>query len=203
MQFRMFVPAMAGLAMTASAAFAQGAPAPQPAGQPGPMMGMRHMDPAEMQKHMAQMCQDHYAHAVGKVAELEARLNLTAAQKPLFERWKSSILSAAKDRVNDCQNLKMPERPISVVEGAKMHQKMLEAQLTILKAQMPALEALNASLSEEQQKVFRREAMEVMMEHRMGMMHHMDMLHGMHGDGMGPMHRDGAGERGAPPPPEE
>ncbi|HUO98584.1 MAG TPA: Spy/CpxP family protein refolding chaperone [Rhizomicrobium sp.] len=206
MQFRMFIPAAAALAMTASAAFAQ-SPAPPAApaaqGQTGPMMHMRHWDKADIEKHVAQMCQDRYARAVGHVAELETRLDLTAKQKPLFDRWKETVLSSVKDRVADCQNFKMPEQPVSIVEMAKMHQKMLEAHLAILKAQMPALEALNASLSDEQQKLFRRDAMHLMMEHHMGMhdgfMHGGFMHGGMHG---GFMHHGDADEHDAPPPPQ-
>ena len=61
------------------------------------MMHMKHFDKADMEKHMAQMCQNHYAKAVGKLAELEVKLDLTAKQKPLYERWKGNLLSAAKE----------------------------------------------------------------------------------------------------------
>jgi len=202
MQPKLILSAAAGLVMVASAAFAQTTPAaPAPAAQ-GPLqhpvlrMG-GHWDPADMQKHLAQMCQDRYAKAVGHLAELETKLNLAGKQKPLFDRWKDSILSAAKARVADCQAFKMPDREASIVDHVKMHEKMLQARLDIIKAQMPALEALNASLNEDQQKIFKRDAMEVMMERRGDMMHHM-RFEGMRGNHMPMM--DGRGDRAMPPP---
>ena len=193
MLFKTIVPALAGLAMVAGTAFAQATPpAPPPA---GPMMHMRHFDKADMQKHLVQMCQDRYAGAVGQLAELETKLNLTAMQKPLFERWRESILTPAKAHVAECTSFKPPEGQPSVVDHVKMQQKMLQAHLDILKAQMPALEALNASLNADQQKTFGRAAMKVMMHDRMGMMR------GMRGNGRW-MHRgdDGDRDRDGPPP---
>ena len=199
MQPRIVLSALAGLAMAASGAFAQATP-PAP---PGPMMHMKHFDKADMEKHMAQMCQDHYAKAVGKLAELEVRLDLTAKQKPLYERWKGTLLSAAKDRVNDCTTMKMPDHDMSLVDHMKMHVKMLQAHLDIIKAQMPALEALNATLSDEQQETFKHSAMEMMMQGRMGMMRHgMRGMDGDHGDrGMMRHHGGDDDDMPAPPPP--
>ena len=37
-----------------------------------------------------QMCQDMYAHKVGELAYLEAKLSLTAGQQPLFDHWKQA-----------------------------------------------------------------------------------------------------------------
>ena len=201
MQPRIVLSALAGLAMAASGAFAETtAPTPPPA-PPGPMMHMKHFDKADMEKHMARMCQDHYAKAVGKLAELEVKLDLTAKQKPLYERWKGNLLSAAKDRVNDCTTMKMPDHDMSLVDHMKMHAKMLQAHLDIIKAQMPALEALNGSLSDEQQKTFKHSAMEMVMEKRMGMMMKFRM-HGDHGDhGMMRHHGGDDDDMPAPPPP--
>jgi hypothetical protein len=195
MQLRIMLPAVASLCLAASAAFAQATPPPAAPDKPG-MMQMHHFDKAEMAKHIGQMCENRYAKAVGHLAELETRLNLTAVQKPLFNRWRDSVLSAAKTRVADCQNFKMPDQPLSIVDHAKMHEKMLQAQLDILKAQMPALEALNASLSQDQQKIFQHAAMRMMMERHEGMMGR--GMHGMHGMWM-MRHHDG-GDMPPPPP---
>ena len=198
MLLKTIAPALAGLLLAASASFAQTAPQPPapPAGAPpGPMMHMRHFDKADMEKHIAQMCQDRYAKVVGNLAELETRLDLAPAQKPLFARWKDSVLSSTKAHVAECASFKLPEGKLSIVDHARMHEKMLQAHLDILKAQMPALEALNASLNDDQQKTFSRAAMKMMMEGRMGM----HGMHGMHGDRMW-MHRDGDDDMPPPPP---
>jgi hypothetical protein len=196
MQPRIVLSALAGLALAASASFAQATPPSPPSA--GPMMHMKHFDKAEMEKHMAQMCQDRYAKAVGKLAELETKLDLTTKQKPLFERWKDTILSTTKARVADCANFKMPEGEPSIVDQAKMHLKRLQAQLDILKAQMPALEALNTSLDADQQKVLKHTAMKLAVEREMGrnfIFKHMMMRSMMH-------HHDGDDDNmPAPPPP--
>jgi hypothetical protein len=160
------------------------------------MMHMRHFDKADMAKHITEMCQDRYAKAVGNLAELETKLNLSAMQKPLFERWRDSILTSAKAHVAECTSFKPPEGELSIVDHVKMHQKMLQAHLDIIKAQMPSLEALNASLSADQQKTFSRSAMKLMMHDRMGMMRGM---HGMHGNRMWMHHGDD--DDGPMPPP--
>ena len=201
MQPRIILSALAGLTMAASGAFAQTTPPAPPSA--APMMQMKHFDKADMEKHMARMCQNHYAKAVGKLAELEVKLDLTAKQKPLFERWKGTVLSTAKDRVNDCTTMKMPDHDMSLVDHMKMHVKMLQAHLDVIKTQMPALEALNASLTDEQQKTFKHSAMEMVMQGRMGMMRHgMHGMHGMDGDrGMMRHHGGDDDDMPAPPPP--
>ena len=210
MLIRTLLPAMAGLALATSAAFAEAPAAPATPAAPGPMMQMRHFDQADMAKHMAEMCKNHYAVAVGKLAELEAMLELTAKQKPLFDRWRDAVLTAAKARVDECATIKLPDHDMSVVDFAKMHQKKLEAQLSILKAQMPALEALNAALTPEQQKTFKRTGLHFAMERMDGMAHRWEgmkggMMGGMHGDGMRTMiirrHVDGGDDMPPPPPP--
>src|ERR1700759_1921866 len=52
--------------------------------------------PAELAAQQKRMCQDAYAHQVGELAYLEARLELTAAQRPLFDRWKNAKLDIAR-----------------------------------------------------------------------------------------------------------
>lgn len=173
-----------------SAAMAQATPAPAPMDQ----MHMRHGE------HFAEMCKNHYAVAVGKLAELETKLELTAKQKPLFDRWRDAVLTAAKARVDDCAAMKMPDHDMSVVDFAKLHQKKLEAQLSILKAQMPALEALNAALTPEQQKTFKRTGLHFAMERMDGMAHRWDDMKGMGMRMFMMRHHDGDGP--PPPPPE-
>ena len=203
MQPRIIIPFFASLALCASAALAQEAPAAPPAPsamQDHHMMGGRHFGMEDMQKHRAQMCADIAPRAVGKFAYLEAKLQLTDKQKPLFERWKNSLMSSIKAHEGACLNAKMPDRDASVVDMARLQQKRMETHLADLKAQMPALEALVGSLNAEQNKILDRAAMHMMHE-RAGMMGHMhDMMgrmHGMHGHGG----HDADGD--APPPPPE
>ncbi len=206
MQPRTIVPFLASLALCASAALAQSAPAAPPAPSAmqdhRPMMARMHFNVEDMQKHRAKMCADLTPRAIGKLAYLEAKLQLTDKQKPLFERWKNAILSSVKAHQATCMTAKMPGWNANVVDMAKRQQKMMETHLADLKAQMPALEALVGSLNAEQNKILDRAAMR-MMHDRAGMMDRMHdamgRMHGMRGHA-GP---DSNGDAPPPPPPEQ
>ena len=180
MHSRIVLPFIASLALMASAAIAENAP------PPGGQMPM-HMDRDQMHKHHGQMCQDRYPHAVGNMAYLETKLALTAAQKPLFERWKSVRLASVKAHADKCAAMTRPEP--GIMEHFQMETAMLETRLADLRAEMPALEALVASLSEEQQKTFEHAAMEARHEGMEMMGHHM-----RGGDRMGRHHGDHGGD---------
>lgn len=146
-------------ALIAPAALAQAAP--PPAGPDGAGPG-KAISKADMEKHHAQMCNGFYAHEVGALAELEVRLQLTATQKPLFEKWKAVKLSAAKSHSDACLSMKGPDMPPpdaakaakppvpSPAEGLKHEMQGLQDKLAEIKAELPALEALTASLSDDQ-----------------------------------------------------
>lgn len=181
MQLKFVVPVLAGLAFAGSA-LAQDAPQ-------GPMPNRMQMSADDMSKHHADMCANMYAGAVGKMAALEVKLKLTAAQKPLFERWKKVRLESAKSHADKCGTMKMPGRDMTIMDGLKLETTMLEARLADLKAETPALGALVDSLDKDQQETLKRAALRAMHD-RMGMMHgFMDRHDGMrgHGRGMGPM----------------
>lgn len=188
MQSRIVVPFLASLALCASAAMAQEAPPPAP----GQMMqghGSWHMNREDMAKHRAAMCADITPRAVGKLAYLEAKLSLSAVQKPLFERWKSIMLASIKAHEGACANAQFPGPDISVVDLAKRQQQRLETRLADLKAQMPALEALANALNDEQKQTLSRAAMHMMHERA-------ELFEHMRG-----VHEHMMGDRDAPPPP--
>jgi hypothetical protein len=184
MQPRILLPVLAAAALFCGAASAQDAQAPT--GRPAMA---RHADPAKMQQHLGQMCTNRYAHAVGRMAALEVQLNLTSSQKPLFERWKDKMLASAKERSTQCADIKIPDHRPTLVEREKFRAKVMQARLDDLKAQMPALEALSASLNADQQKVLARAAHEVHQE-RFAMM---ERMHDRFGHRHGMM--DGRGAR--------
>ncbi len=155
--------------------------------------------PGEMAAHLKQMCEDGYAREAGALAYLDAKLELTGAQKPAFERWKQARLDIAKRRADTCATMDRPraaERP-GVVELMAMREDMLKRQLADITAERPALEAFYKTLGPEQQRDFTRAAEHHLMER--GRM----LAHRMMGPGPGPMDR--MMHRGAmpmPPPPE-
>jgi hypothetical protein len=195
MKCRILIPFIASLALCASAAMAQDAPPAPPAPTAGHMgHGPWHMNKEDMAKHHAQMCSDFYAHAVGGLAYLETRLALTDRQKPLFERWKHVKLSSARAHSDECTTMMPREMDTSIIDRLKMHEKKLKARLADLQAEMPSLEALVASLSDEQKHVLER-THEMFGGHEMHGMHGM-MEHMHHGDG-----HDNDDATPPPPPP--
>lgn len=118
---------------------------------------MRMPGPAEMAMHMKQMCQDHYARQVGRMAYLETRLNLSQTEQPLFARWKDVKLGIAKRRSTDCG-----QRPAhqdharrSPVEGMSREEDMLKKRLADLDAERPVLAALYGALTPAQREMLR------------------------------------------------
>jgi LTXXQ motif family protein len=195
MKPRIIVPFLASLALCASAAMAQDAPSAPPVPRAGHMgHGPWQMNKEDMAKHFQQMCADHYAHAVGTMAYLQTRLALTDTQKPLFERWKNTVLASAKDRSDKCATMKMPDMKPSMVDRLKHREAMLKNRLASLDAQMPSLEALVGSLNEQQQHVLAMTYHQVMAHHmREAMDRHAFMNH-RHG------HPGPNGDMPPPPP---
>lgn len=147
--------------------------------------------PAEMTAQFKQMCEDHYARQAGRMAYLEARLNLTASEQPLFARWKGIKLDIAKRNSADCdQRVAHPDRKTSTpVERMSREQDLLKKRLAELDAERPALAALYDALAPKQREALSGD-------------HRMMVRGGMMDRGMmrrGPMEM---GDRLPPPPPQ-
>jgi hypothetical protein len=177
--------------------------APGAEGGPPPEMQDRMMDPGARR---GQFCKDMYAHKVGELAFLEAKLSLSANQEPLFARWKQASLDVAKQREGTCstrdRRADRGERR-SVVQRLAMEEDHLKKRLADIEAERPALTAFYDSLTAAQKEEFGRSQMHRMRE-RMHMMMGMMGRHPGMGPGMGPMGRGpmGRGPMGeAPPPP--
>jgi len=102
----------------------------------------------------AEMCKDLYAREVGRTAYLEARLQLTPAQEPLFETWKNVVLANAGERSKTCAAMTPPVQWPSFLDMMQHEETRLQARLGALQAEMPALTSLYQSLSPEQQRAF-------------------------------------------------
>ena len=176
--------------------------APGAEGGPSPEMMRDHA------ARRAQFCKDMYAHKVGELAFLEAKLSLTSNQGPLFDRWKQASLDIAKQHEGECTSRmarehKPGERP-SVIDRLDREETMLKRRLADLDAEKPSLTAFYESLSPQQKQEFGRSAMHHRegMHMMMGMMGHRPgmggpMGHGPMGGPQGPMGPMGD----APPPP--
>jgi len=174
------------------------APPAEPEAGPPPPPGMDH---AMMHRALrGQFCQDMYARKAGEMGFLEAKLQLTASQQPLFARWKGISLDIAKRRESACggrlQKARSGQRP-DVMQRLDREETMLKTRLADLQAERPALSALYGALNPTQKQEFARTA-----RHHMGEHMHMAMHMMRHGPQMG--RRLGRGPDGSapmPPPP--
>jgi len=164
------------------------------AGPPDMQDGMR-ADGA----NRAEMCKEMYAHKVGELAFLEAKLSLSANQAPLFARWKDASLDIAKRRETDCtsddRRANLRGRHPSVVDRLTLEEDLLKKRLADIQAERPALAAFYESLTPAQKEEFGHGDMRRMA----GRMHLMMGMMGRPHPGMGRMEHGPIGE--APPPP--
>ena len=138
--------AAAAAVICAASAIAQAAPAntnePMPSKE-------------QMANWHQQMCSDRYAHHVGQVAYLEAKLSLTDAQRPLFASWKDSVLDSAKSNETACLAMHHDfAHPPSILDREARLHDMLQHRLAEMDAQRPAMTALYQSLTPDQKQVF-------------------------------------------------
>jgi len=124
---------------------------------------------ADRTARRAQMCQDQVARTAGRFAELEVRLNLTAAQTGAFTRWRDLRLAAARTRATECASRPLPApgaarggrganvTPPNPVERLTREETMLQHRLADIQAERPALEALYSGLSAAQRQTLARE----------------------------------------------
>lgn len=101
-----------------------------------------------------QFCDDHYASEVGRMAYLEARLELTESEQPLFAHWKGVRLDIAKRRAADChaRTATADQDRADPVERMKSEEVMLRQRVADLEAERPAFSALYAVLAPDQRQ---------------------------------------------------
>jgi hypothetical protein len=154
-------------------AMTKAAPPPDAGGMPrgpGPQ-GKNMPSPAQLAALHKRMCQDAYAHQVGDLAYLEAKLSLTAAQQPLFDRWKSVKLDLARRGEADCATRELPFRnqaKNNPVDSMARQEDMLKRRLAELEAERPVLSAFYNSLGPAQKTALLHPGPEAMMNrHRL------------------------------------
>ncbi len=161
----------AGALLCATAAFAQttgsgtgnaSGPAPQ---------GFEKHDPA---KWMKGMCIEHFARSASRLSYLEARLQLTSEQQPLWASWRQAVTSGAEKERDDClASIPADGQKLTFLDHESRAEKIMASKLATMQASRPALEALYQSLSAEQRVAFDRPM------HR----HHGDFRHHHQHDG--------------------
>jgi len=161
----------AGALLCATAAFAQttGSGAGSASG-PAPQ-GFEKHDPA---KWMKGMCIEHFARSASRLSYLEARLQLTTDQQPLWASWRQAVTSGAEKERDDClASIPADGQKPNFLDHESRAEKIMASKLATMQASRPALEALYQSLSTEQRVAFDRPM------HR----HHGDFRHHHQHDG--------------------
>jgi hypothetical protein len=145
--------AVGAVALGSGISAAETAP-PAPGGKPA------HAGRAPDPERMADRCQTRFAAEAGRLAFLEARLDLTPAQKPLWDAYKTAS-AAADAKTRDGCVAAVPAKAdadgkATIVERETTKIQRLEAELANLKATQPALAALYPVLTAEQQEIIDR-----------------------------------------------
>jgi len=154
---------LAGAAMLATAslgvpvlAWSQSpAPAPQPqAAQDRPAHGDRHHGWGRWANVSPQQaCVDRIARHAGFVTAIGFKLNLTDAQKPLWDKVVAATQAAQANEAKTCAVLPASaddRGKMTIIDRLNHRQAMMQAQLQGLQQSMPAVQALYQTLSPEQ-----------------------------------------------------
>jgi len=103
------------------------------------------------------VCTEHYARTVGRVAYLEAKLELTPDQQPLWAKWRDAVNAGAAPVRDACSQSpsQSGERP-NVVERQAYIGRVVMARAQALQNAQPALAALYEALHPEQREILDR-----------------------------------------------
>jgi hypothetical protein len=103
-----------------------------------------------------QACVDRIARRAGFVAAMGVKLNLTADQKPLWEKLVTATQSAQESQRKQCDALPASRDgadKLTVIDRMHHREQMLQARLQGLQQVEPAVQALYQSLTPEQKAV--------------------------------------------------
>lgn len=159
---------LAGAAMIAAAAIALPVIAwsQNPAQPPSPAAAPDHPDRGMMMHHgwgrwgkdesPQQACQDRVAKRAGFVAYIGAKLNLTADQKPLWDKVVAATQAAQANEAKTCAALPASadaRDKETIIDKMDHRQAMMQAQLQGLQQIEPAAQALYQVLTPEQKAI--------------------------------------------------
>ena len=103
------------------------------------------------------MCGEMYAHKSARLAYLEAKLDLAAQQKPLWNKWQQiENEGAQKERAACLKAMPKDGAHPSLLDHRATMEIILGLKLQNLQASRPALQALYDSLTPEQKKLMDR-----------------------------------------------
>lgn len=122
------------------------------AAQAQPMWSLGTVEPAGDWRKA--FCIEHDARIAGRLAYLEVRLELTEAQRPLWDKWRDAVKAGSEQERAAClQDAKTQEEMPSIVDRLSRLERILGARAEALKSAQPALQALYQALTPDQQDV--------------------------------------------------
>ena len=119
----------------------------------GQMMGRDMWRRAAMRGDPQQRCIERLAWRAARQAYVEAKLDLTAEQRPLWDKVYGIAQSEQQKERQLCDQLK-PGGESTVLDRMDRAQQFLSARLDALQAARPAVQALYQSLTPEQKEIF-------------------------------------------------
>ena len=122
--------------------------------RPG-MRGWPMMRRMMMRQDPQERCTDRLAWRAARRAYVEAKLNLTAQQQPLWDKMQSTAQTEEQKERQLCAGLKPGAEP-TMLERIDRMQQFLSARLEALQAAKPAVQALYQALTPEQQAILNR-----------------------------------------------
>ena len=100
-------------------------------------------------------CTDRLARRAARLAYVQVKLNLTAEQRPLWDRVQSAAQTEGQKEAQLCASLKPGAEP-TVLDRMDRMQQFLSARLDALQSEKPAVQALYQALTPEQQAILNR-----------------------------------------------
>lgn len=122
----------------------------QMGGHPGWMRGMMHR---MAQLPPRQRCEERLARRAGMIAYTVAKLNLTAQQRPLWDKLNGQLQAAADKQRQLCQSLPATAAEQTILDRVGHREQFLAARLDALRQTRPALEQLYQALTAEQKAI--------------------------------------------------
>ena len=109
-----------------------------------------------MRRSPRERCEERLAHRAGIIAYTVSKLNLTAEQKPLWDKLNGVVQSAADKERQLCASLPTqagPQAQATILDRMSRREQFLSARLQGLQQARPALEALYQALTPEQKTI--------------------------------------------------
>ena len=119
----------------------------------GPIMHREMWRDAMMRRNPQQRCIDRLAWRAARHAYVETELDLTPAQRPLWDKLQSIAQREQQKERQLCGQLK-PESESTMLDRMDRAQQFLSAWIAALQAAKPAVQALYQALTPEQRKIF-------------------------------------------------